>query len=191
MTKYKEVKVDPWAVETLPADVKQQLLQNIEVCRDAVVFFTACGSASGYGGHTGGAFDTVRNFVLRPAVFSVSLHHDADAQACADARGDASPRLLQRQVWPCASPICVPGARGLACRSSAHGLQRHDAKRGCACVLRLFLLCRRSRVLAVQSFCTHSYRQECIIHDVCQCTPGAVLVAGGAHTTRSLAVSTT
>ena len=68
MTKYKEVKVDPWASETLPADVKQQLLQNIEVCRDAVVFFTACGSASGYGGHTGGAFDTVRNFVLRPAL---------------------------------------------------------------------------------------------------------------------------
>ena len=59
MTKFKEVEVDPWANETLPAAAKAQLLQNIEVCRDAIVFFTACGSASGYGGHTGGAFDTV------------------------------------------------------------------------------------------------------------------------------------
>jgi len=50
MTKYKEVELDPWTEETLPAAKKAQLLQNIEVCRDAVVFFTACGSASGYGG---------------------------------------------------------------------------------------------------------------------------------------------
>jgi hypothetical protein len=70
MTKYKEVKLDPWASETIPADVKQQLLQNIEVCRDAVVFFTACGSASGYGGHTGGAYDTVSALCLPGSVVS-------------------------------------------------------------------------------------------------------------------------
>lgn len=27
--------------------------------RDAIVFFTSCGAGTGYGGHTGGAYDTV------------------------------------------------------------------------------------------------------------------------------------
>jgi len=82
MTKYKEVELDPWTMETLPADKKAQLLQNIEVCRDAVVFFTACGSASGYGGHTGGAFDTMPEAMLLRAFFKgrpdkfVPVHFD-------------------------------------------------------------------------------------------------------------------
>merc|ERR1719247_2831413 len=42
---------------------------NIELCRDAIVFFTACGSATGYGGHTGGAFDTVPEVMLMDAFF--------------------------------------------------------------------------------------------------------------------------
>ena len=69
MSKYKEVEVDPWKHTTLPADAKAQLLANIELCRDAVVFFTACGSASGYGGHTGGAFDTMPEVLLLRSFF--------------------------------------------------------------------------------------------------------------------------
>lgn len=82
MSKYKEVEVDPWANETLPPAAKAQLLQNIEVCRDAVVFFTACGSASGYGGHTGGAFDTMPEALLLRSFFKarpdrfVPIHFD-------------------------------------------------------------------------------------------------------------------
>ena len=70
MSKFKEVKVDPWANETLPADAKADLLANIELCRDAIVFFTACGSASGYGGHTGGAFDTMPEVMLLRSFFN-------------------------------------------------------------------------------------------------------------------------
>jgi hypothetical protein len=70
MSKFKEVKVDPWANATLPADAKADLLANIELCRDAIVFFTACGSASGYGGHTGGAFDTMPEVMLLRSFFN-------------------------------------------------------------------------------------------------------------------------
>ena len=45
------------------------LKANIDLCRDAIVFFTACGSATGYGGHTGGAFDTVPEVMLMDAFF--------------------------------------------------------------------------------------------------------------------------
>ena len=64
MTKFVEVEVDPFKEATLPPAAKAQLLKNIELCRDAVVFFTACGSASGYGGHTGGAYDTMPEAML-------------------------------------------------------------------------------------------------------------------------------
>lgn len=69
MTKFVEVEVDPFKEATLPPAAKAQLLKNIELCRDAVVFFTACGSASGYGGHTGGAYDTMPEAMLLRAFF--------------------------------------------------------------------------------------------------------------------------
>ena len=147
MTKYKEVKLDPWASETIPADVKQQLLQNIEVCRDAVVFFTACGSASGYGGHTGGAYDTVSALCLPGSVASLLAGFCGEFTAMmltgrvlADARGDASARLLQRQVCSCPAPsICVPGAQ-------VHS--KSQLRAGCSDVLQLCLLCAVASVLA-------------------------------------------
>ena len=49
--------------------MKAKLVKNIEIFRDALVFFTACGSASGYGGHTGGAFDTAPEVVILDAMF--------------------------------------------------------------------------------------------------------------------------
>jgi hypothetical protein len=47
LTKYNKVSVDPFSQETLSAQAKEQLKANIELCRDSIVFFTACGSASG------------------------------------------------------------------------------------------------------------------------------------------------
>ena len=47
---------------------------------DALVFFTALGGASGYGGHTGGAFDMMpevckpREFIEKPCEFSCEFH---------------------------------------------------------------------------------------------------------------------
>jgi transketolase len=43
----------------LTADQKAALQANIQLCRDAIIFFTAVADAKGLGGHTGGPFDTV------------------------------------------------------------------------------------------------------------------------------------
>jgi transketolase len=69
LSSYNRVAIDPWAQATLTTEQKNALRANIELCRDAIVFFTACGSASGYGGHTGGAFDTVPEVMLLDAFF--------------------------------------------------------------------------------------------------------------------------
>jgi len=70
-SQYQKVKVDPWKEgETLDPKAKAALQKNIELCREAIVAFTATGAASGYGGHTGGAFDTVPEFVILDAFFN-------------------------------------------------------------------------------------------------------------------------
>lgn len=43
----------------LTAEQKAALQANIQLCRDAIIFFTAVADAKGLGGHTGGPFDTV------------------------------------------------------------------------------------------------------------------------------------
>jgi transketolase len=40
------------------------LLHNIQLCRDAIVFFTALAGARGLSGHTGGAYDTVPEVMI-------------------------------------------------------------------------------------------------------------------------------
>jgi transketolase len=42
---------------------------NLELVRDSIVAFTACGSAAGYGGHTGGAYDIMPEFTIMDAMF--------------------------------------------------------------------------------------------------------------------------
>lgn len=63
------LKIDPWQTATLSEVQKKTLAANIQLCRDAIVVFTACGSKSGMGGHTGGAFDTVPEVVIMDAFF--------------------------------------------------------------------------------------------------------------------------
>jgi len=70
LSKYQKLSIDPWKTATLDGATKAALLANIELCREAIVFFTACGSASGYGGHTGGAFDTVPEVMVLDAFFN-------------------------------------------------------------------------------------------------------------------------
>lgn len=50
--------------ETLTADQKNTLLQNIALVRDIIVFFTALANTKGLGGHTGGAFDIVPELLI-------------------------------------------------------------------------------------------------------------------------------
>jgi transketolase len=52
------LKLDP-AVPSLTDDQRKALRHNIQLARDAIVFFTALAGARGLSGHTGGAYDTV------------------------------------------------------------------------------------------------------------------------------------
>lgn len=69
LSKYHKLKIDPFVSKELTSDELKAIQENIDLCRDIIVFFTSCGSASGYGGHTGGAFDTVPEVVLFDAFF--------------------------------------------------------------------------------------------------------------------------
>jgi transketolase len=54
----KPLKLDPKKL-TISPDELATLKHNIQLCRDAIVFFTALAGARGLSGHTGGAYDIV------------------------------------------------------------------------------------------------------------------------------------
>ena len=54
---------------TLTDEQRAALKANIQLCRDAIVFFTATGAARGVGGHTGGPYDTVPEVMIMDALF--------------------------------------------------------------------------------------------------------------------------
>jgi transketolase N-terminal domain/subunit len=56
--KLQPLKLDP-ASGALTDTQRAALKHNIQLCRDAIVFFTALAGAKGLSGHTGGAYDTV------------------------------------------------------------------------------------------------------------------------------------
>jgi transketolase len=58
LSKLKKIVLDP-GVPTLTPQQKADLQHNIDLCRDAIVFFTALAGARGLSGHSGGAYDTV------------------------------------------------------------------------------------------------------------------------------------
>ncbi len=58
LTRLRPLKLDP-KLSTLTEAQKADLRHNIQLCRDAIVFFTALAGAKGLSGHTGGAYDTV------------------------------------------------------------------------------------------------------------------------------------
>ena len=60
---YKVVRLDPRQPK-LTDEQRQQLKTNIQICRDAIIFFTAIADAKGLGGHTGGPYDTVPETVI-------------------------------------------------------------------------------------------------------------------------------
>jgi transketolase len=63
LTQLKPLKLDP-KVTTLTDEQKATLKFNIDLCRDAIVFFTALAGAKGLSGHTGGAYDTVPEVMI-------------------------------------------------------------------------------------------------------------------------------
>ncbi|HEY9697208.1 MAG TPA: transketolase C-terminal domain-containing protein [Trichocoleus sp.] len=68
LSAYKPVTLDP-KNPTLTAEQRDALKANIQLCRDAIVFFTATGAARGVGGHTGGPYDTVPEVIILDALF--------------------------------------------------------------------------------------------------------------------------
>ena len=58
LNEYKVVTLDP-GQSKLTDQQREQLAANIQLCRDAIIFFTAIADAKGLGGHTGGPYDTV------------------------------------------------------------------------------------------------------------------------------------
>jgi len=58
LSQLKPLKLDPRR-DALAPDELAALRHNIQLCRDAIVFFTALAGAKGLSGHTGGAYDTV------------------------------------------------------------------------------------------------------------------------------------
>jgi transketolase N-terminal domain/subunit len=68
LSAYKKVTLDP-SNPTLSAQQKADLQANIQLCRDAIIFFTATGAARGVGGHTGGPYDTVPEVMILDALF--------------------------------------------------------------------------------------------------------------------------
>jgi transketolase N-terminal domain/subunit len=63
LTKLKPLSLDLKATQ-LTDEQKAALKFNIQLCRDAIVFFTALAGAKGLSGHTGGAFDTVPEVMI-------------------------------------------------------------------------------------------------------------------------------
>jgi transketolase len=57
------LELDP-AVSHLTDSDKSSLKHNIQLCRDAILFFTALAGAKGLSGHTGGAYDTVPEVMI-------------------------------------------------------------------------------------------------------------------------------
>ena len=63
LSKLKPLKLDP-KVTTLSDDAKATLRHNIQLCRDAIIFFTSLAGAKGLSGHSGGAYDTVPELTI-------------------------------------------------------------------------------------------------------------------------------
>ena len=59
----KPLSLDPRRT-ALTAEQKATLTHNVQLCRDAIVFFTALAGAKGLSGHTGGAYDTVPEVMI-------------------------------------------------------------------------------------------------------------------------------
>src|SRR3954469_21907408 len=59
----KPLKLDPTQDTISDAD-KETLRFNMQLCRDAIVFFTAFAGAKGLSGHSGGAYDTVTEMLI-------------------------------------------------------------------------------------------------------------------------------
>lgn len=62
LSQYRPLSLDP--AQPLSDEQRATLKANIDLCRDAIIFFTAVGDARGLGGHTGGPYDIVPEVLI-------------------------------------------------------------------------------------------------------------------------------
>ena len=110
--KLQPLQLDP-AVSTLTDAQRAALKSNIQLCRDAIVFFTSLAAAKGLSGHTGGAYDTVpeltivRAFIANGApiipIFYDEAGHRVATQYLLSVLNGALPaeKLLHYRVFVC------------------------------------------------------------------------------------------
>ncbi|KAJ5151152.1 uncharacterized protein N7482_010404 [Penicillium canariense] len=84
LKQFKQLKLDSKST-TLTADQKRDLLNNINIFRDAIIAFTATGAARGVSGHTGGPFDTAPEVCILLAM--MNAHPDQFVDALFDEAG--------------------------------------------------------------------------------------------------------
>ncbi|KAJ5668982.1 hypothetical protein N7462_010052 [Penicillium macrosclerotiorum] len=78
LKQFKQLKLDAKNA-TLTADQKTDLLNNINIFRDAIIAFTATGAARGVSGHTGGPFDTAPEVCILLAMINANPNGFVDA----------------------------------------------------------------------------------------------------------------
>jgi transketolase C-terminal domain/subunit len=64
---YRPIAIDPLQQSVLDTGQRATLQQNVALCRDAIIFFTAVADAKGLGGHTGGPYDMVPELLIAEA----------------------------------------------------------------------------------------------------------------------------
>jgi transketolase len=68
LSTYQKISLDT-SQPILPEEKRAAIKANIQLCRDAIVFFTATGAARGVSGHTGGSYGTVPEVMILDALF--------------------------------------------------------------------------------------------------------------------------
>ena len=118
--KLEPLKLDP-KVTALSESQKAALQHNIQLCRDAIVFFTAYAGARGLSGHTGGAYDTV------PEVLIVRAFIAGGAPIVPIFYDEAGHRVATQYLLSVLNGA-MPAERLLHYREYASGLPGHPEK---------------------------------------------------------------
>src|SRR3974390_1696824 len=114
------LKLDP-GKPSLTDEQKAALQRNIQLARDAIVFFTALAGAKGLSGHTGGAYDTVPELMIVRAFI-------ANGAPIVPVFYDEAGHRVATQYLLSVLNGAMPPERLLHCREFNSGLPGHPEK---------------------------------------------------------------
>ncbi len=96
LSSYRSIALDP-ANPKLSQAQRDDLQYNIDLCRDAIVFFTAYAGARGVSGHSGGPYDTVPEVVIARAFIQHS-QDGGDTKVCSIMWDEAGHRVATQYL---------------------------------------------------------------------------------------------